>query len=233
MKRLTAMILAAMMIFGTTAKAEDGPPADGAPTVVAQQAVGKTVQYKDKAIKMDVPPQTLDGIVMVPLRATLEAMGFDVTWNSGTKMVEMMKGAQWTAITIGKNDYFRNRMAGAPLSAAPTIVDGRTLVPVEFFVEIIGANIIVENGNISFSDEEPVIHRGYVHSIEKDETGGTAITLSKVEGSEEPMDWVIIYIGDAYTFKQVAIKEGAHISVVGASYMTMSIPGQTSGYILW
>lgn len=195
--------------------------------------VGTSVTYGGEVVEADVDVQVIDGITMVPLRATLEAMGYTVTWNAETSSVDIMQGAQWTSISIGENRYFRNRMAPWELSAAPVIVDSRTLVPVEFFAEIIGKSIQVDSGNIEFTDFEASIIKGYVHSLAYDETGAMSITVTSVEGSDDMMNHTIIHTSKAFTFFQKEAVEGEMISVVTSNVMTMSIPGQTSGYVVY
>ncbi|MCK8060727.1 MULTISPECIES: stalk domain-containing protein [unclassified Fusibacter] len=203
---------------------------DGA--VTTETAV-KDVFYKEEKIVSDVDAQIIDGVVMVPLRSTLEKMGYKVTWNQETRRVEIQQGAQWTSVGIGENAYFKNRMAPAPLSAAPVIVNGRTLVPAEFFSVILGKNLMVESGNLSFDDQEAVIHSGYVKEISTDETGMTTITLTSDMDSDDIMLQTIIHTSKAFTFYQKEVIVGDFVSVVSAMFMTMSIPGQTSGYLVF
>ena len=128
----------------------------------------KEVLFMDEKIVYDVKPQEMDGITMLPLRATLEKMGYEVTWNEKTKTVEIKKGPKWTSVVIGKNSYFKNKMAPSELSSAPVIVGGRTLLPLEFFTEILNINIAAAKGSITFSEEEQVVISGFVKDIAKD-----------------------------------------------------------------
>lgn len=210
----------------------DGVPTlyDGVPTLYT---VGETATYNGETIEADVAIQKVDGVTMVPLRATLEAMGYTVTWNNETKSVEISKGAQWTSVTVGKNYYFKNRMAPVELSAAPVIVDNRTLVPVEFFTAMLGKGITVDSQNINFSDFESPIHSGYVKEIRTDETGTVSYTLTSDYESDSIELQVIIHTSDAFTFVQRDVKEGDFVNVVSSMIMTMSIPGQTSGYVIY
>lgn len=195
--------------------------------------VGETVAYNGETVDADVAVQVVDGITMVPLRAVAEAMGYTVTWNNEDRSVEISQGAQWTSIYIGKNAYFRNRMAPHELSSAPVIVNDRTLVPVEFFADILLKSIMVDSMNISFDDFESILHVGYVKEINYDETGAMSITLTSDYESDDIMLQTIIHTNDAFTIKQKEVVEGELIRVVGSQVMTMSIPGQTSGYVIY
>lgn len=255
MKKLVTMVMAVVMIMGLSVmiSAEENLPvmpletSEGdaimttneipVPTLYDVTAtllsVDESVMYMDNAIVSDVKVQLIDGVVMVPLRSTLEKLGFTVNWNSETKSIEIFKGAQWTSITIGNNAYFKNKMAPHALSAAPVIVTNRTLVPAEFFAEILSRSIQVENNQLVLSDDEAVIQEGFVKSITVDATGTKTITLTSDMTSDSFEIQTIIHTTESTTFFQKEIKEGDYVQVVASMIMTMSLPGQTSGYIVY
>jgi len=76
------------------------------------------------------------GIVMVPLRAVAEALGYDVNWDAALRSVRLGVAIQ---IWIGNTDIHIGRMAPQTLRAAPVLVDGTTFVPLDFF-RLIGVN---------------------------------------------------------------------------------------------
>jgi len=59
------------------------------------------------------------------------------------------------------------------------------------------------------------------------------LTLTTDPSSEDIMFQTIIHTSEAYTLYQKEIVEGDYVKVVGSQVMTMSIPGQTSGYIIY
>ena len=85
-------------------------------------------------------------VLMVPLRAISEALGFKVDWKDRSALVD--DGQMHTTITIGKDEYSATTsvegLAGATgpfsLGAAPQIVDNRTYVPLQIF-EILMGNV--------------------------------------------------------------------------------------------
>jgi predicted secreted protein len=196
-------------------------------------ALSETATYNGDEIGADVSVQEVNGVTMVPLRATLEAMGYTVTWNGEIKSVEIQKGPQWTTIYIGMNSYFKNKMAAHELSSAPVIMNNRTLVPIEFFADIIGKGIEVNNLNINFLDMEAVIHSGYIKSMSQDETGTITLTLTSDITSDSIELQTIIRTGPAFTFYNREVAKGDYIQVVSSMIMTMSIPGQTVGYVVY
>jgi len=202
-------------------------------TVVPVLYETNAAYYNDELIESDVKPQVIDGVTMIPLRSTVEKMGYEVTWNGEKRSVEIKQGAQWTSIKIGENAYFKNKMASAPLSAAPLIVDDRTLVPAEFFNVILSKGLMIVEGNLKLNDNEMVTHSGYVKEINYDETGTMNITLTTDMESDGIMLQTIIHTSKAYTYINKEVVEGEYINVISSMIMTMSIPGQTSGYVIY
>lgn len=174
-----------------------------------------------------------EGVLMLPLAESLRNLGYEVKWNSETSSVDITKGAQWTSVKGGVNAYTKNRMAPMTLSVAPTYINGVTYVPAEFFSKILDLSFTVDSGNITLGEDLMAIHEGFVKDISYDETGGMTITLTAVKGSEEIMDWTIIYTSKAFTYYQKEVKAGEWISAVSPAMMTMSLPGQTSAYIIY
>ena len=83
-------------------------------------------------------------LVLVPLRETAEQLGFKVSYNKGTILVD--DGTMHTNLTIGENSYqvvtsIKDAVgASAPfsLSSAPVMTNGTTYVPIELFVPLTG-----------------------------------------------------------------------------------------------
>lgn len=192
------------------------------------------MSYMDKKIDLDVKAVINDGKVMLPLSAVLNAMDYKYEWKSESSSIDIMKGSQFTTIYIGRNEYFKNKMAAKPLSASPIIIDGRTLVPAEFFVEILGLSFSFDGNSIQFSDQEMAIHSGYITEINKDEKGNLSLTISSKKDSTDMMDMTIIHTKKGQTFfNNSNIKLGEYVQVVSPLMMTMSIPGQTSGIVIY
>ena len=79
-------------------------------------------------------PYIKDGVVMVPLRAIAEKLGFDVNWDDTVRGVRL-----GTAINLwlGKDEYHVGRMAPISLGTAPELTDGYTFVPMQFFGSVV------------------------------------------------------------------------------------------------
>lgn len=184
-------------------------------------------------VVFDQGPMVKDGVVYLPLRYTLETLGFTVTWNNEERSIDVMKGARFTKLYLNRNYYSKNKMTPIELSGAPFAANGRTLVPVEFFYLILEESIRVENNEIHFNSDMMAIHSGYVQSIETDETGGIKIIISSKEVSEELYDQTYIHTNAMFTIYQKDIEEGEFINVLASPIMAMSIPGQTAGFVIY
>ena len=90
-------------------------------------------------------PFVENGVIMVPMRAVVEALGYDVTWNSELRSVSIGVGIN---VWIGNTEVHRGRMAPIEISAAPVIVDSLTFVPLDFFRDVIGVNAFWLEGQV-------------------------------------------------------------------------------------
>ena len=91
-------------------------------------------------LNFDVPAQIIDGRTMVPVRAILETLGMDVTWNADTQTVTASKKGVIIALTINDTKVKRNTIEQT-VDVPAQIINGRTLVPVRFVSEFAGATV--------------------------------------------------------------------------------------------
>ena len=97
-------------------------------------------------------PFISDGVVMVPVRAIAEALGFDVNWDAETKGVRLGVAIN---LQIGKDEYLVGRMAPLSLGTAPVLTDDRTYVPLSFFRDVIsGYTVYVFEGQVVIESAE-------------------------------------------------------------------------------
>jgi len=106
-----------------------------------------------EGVLIDAPAPFVNdnGVVMVPLRAIAEALGYDVEWDDATRSVMLNNTI---SLSIGKDYYTYARMAPIELGTAPELVNDRTFVPLNFFSEVARVNnayafegqVVVDNG---------------------------------------------------------------------------------------
>jgi hypothetical protein len=87
-----------------------------------------------------VAPVQVNNRVLVPLRGVLESMGATVGFDSNTQTVIVHRGATQISLRIGSRQAFVNGQRRA-LDVPAQLFRGRTLVPLRFVSESLGANV--------------------------------------------------------------------------------------------
>lgn len=93
----------------------------------------------DEIIWCDVPPYIKDGRTMVPMRNVAEALDCEVTWIAPNE-VRVTRGELTVSMYIDKEVYTVNGEE-QQLDVPPYIKDGRTMVPLRFIAEALGAEV--------------------------------------------------------------------------------------------
>ncbi len=102
---------------------------------VIQLMIGKeTSIVNNKEIQNDVAPKIVDGTTMVPLRFVAENLGVAIKWQEQTKCITIISKGQECSMTIGQ------KIDGYDIE--PVIDNGRTLVPLRYISEVLGAVVI-------------------------------------------------------------------------------------------
>lgn len=104
------------------------------------------VEIDDKTLDFDQPPLIINDRTMVPLRKIFETLGTKIDWDDSTSTVTATKGQTVIKLAVGGNIAY---IIGLPvnLDTPATIVNGRTLVPVRFIVESLGAKVAWEDAS--------------------------------------------------------------------------------------
>ena len=156
-----SLTLACAMI-PTAFAAETAPPLEGpeGPALISEAPEETAGRYTFEINGNDI---SIDAAIMVPLRAVAEPLGFTVTWDNGTVLLD--NGEMHTAVTIGLNSYMvatsvegvEGMSAPFSLGAAPYIVNNTTYVPLELFDALLGSRagtITLDDGKIKITTEE-------------------------------------------------------------------------------
>lgn len=88
----------------------------------------------------DVPPEVRSGRTLVPLRAIFEYLQADVAWDGATRTVTATRGGTHVRLQIDNPVAWVNDQE-VPLDQPPVISGDRTLVPVRFVSEALGATV--------------------------------------------------------------------------------------------
>ncbi|WP_373325844.1 copper amine oxidase N-terminal domain-containing protein [Sporomusa paucivorans] len=106
------------------------------------------IDKKELALGENDILKTNANTIMLPLRVIAESLGYTVVWNGEARTVELQNGmGTMSTVTIGSNNYGRLKMA-VQLDTAPEIVNGTTLVPVEFFTDVLNLTVDINDSHI-------------------------------------------------------------------------------------
>jgi hypothetical protein len=98
------------------------------------------VFVEGEPVAFDQPPIIEGGRVLVPLRGIFEKMGATVEWRPTTRMVVAARGNTLVELTIGSRIAQVNERP-ITFDVPAMILRGRTLVPLRFISESLGARV--------------------------------------------------------------------------------------------
>lgn len=88
----------------------------------------------------DVQPMMSQGRVMVPVRGVFEHMNASVVWDAAARTVTAQRGSDTIVLPINSR-YATVNGRQVSLDAPATITNGRTMVPLRFLSESLGASV--------------------------------------------------------------------------------------------
>ncbi len=135
MKRYLSLALAAALllsVFGTSAMGAS--PDD------------LKVTFNGHNVSFDVAPRIENGRTLVPFRAIFEKMGATINYDAASRTIRATRGSKNIALTIGSTTATVDGKSVA-LDVAPSIVDDRTLVPLRFVGEALGASVTYDGAS--------------------------------------------------------------------------------------
>jgi hypothetical protein len=107
---------------------------------IAHAQQGIRVYVDGRLVNFDVPPQVIQGRVLVPVRGVFEQLGATVDYDARTQHIVALRGSQNVELTIGSRQAQVN---GTPhlLDVPAFTINGRTMVPLRFISESLGAEV--------------------------------------------------------------------------------------------
>jgi len=91
-------------------------------------------------LALDVPPLIQHGRTLVPMRAIFEALGAQVYWEDATSTINAYRRESAIVLQIGNRTAWVNGPS-RQLDVPPVIIGGRTMVPLRFVAESLGAEV--------------------------------------------------------------------------------------------
>ena len=102
------------------------------------------VLVNGKSLTMDQPPVLVNDRTLVPVRAIFEALGAKVDWNNDTNTATGVLGSTTVEIQI-ENTVAKVNGKDVTLDVPAKLINDRTLVPVRFISESLGAKVDWDN----------------------------------------------------------------------------------------
>ncbi|HLW46420.1 MAG TPA: stalk domain-containing protein [bacterium] len=142
----------------------------GAPAPAGAQGMIR-VFIDGRPVAFDVPPAINQGRVLVPLRGIFEQMGATVDYDAATQHIVGIRGGQTVELTVGSRQA---RVNNSPvlLDVPAFTINGRTMVPLRFISESLGAGVqwvaanetilISSSGGVPTAAVPPVVPSGEV-----------------------------------------------------------------------
>lgn len=129
-----------------------------APACMAYGADVNNLVINDQTVEKNVYVSE-DGYVMLPLRATAQLLGYEVTWNSIDSSAKLVKGPQWLKVPVDRDEYNFARM-NVKLGKAPEMINYEVYVPADFFTKIVGAEVDFDGTSVVIAErnDEPCYH---------------------------------------------------------------------------
>ena len=114
--------------------------AQGTAGVVTLRIGDTAATVNGKSATLDVPAQLMDGSTMVPFRFLGEALGARVGWNQAAHTAIYQMGSTRVLVVVGAPTA---QVDGRPVTLAvpAAVVQERTLVPLRFVSEALGAQV--------------------------------------------------------------------------------------------
>ncbi|MBC5815689.1 MAG: copper amine oxidase N-terminal domain-containing protein [Candidatus Eremiobacteraeota bacterium] len=112
------------------------------------QAAPVTIVVNGNTVNFDQPPIERAGRVFVPLRGVFERLGASVVYANG--QINATGNGKNISLHIGSTQASINGQP-ATIDVAPFLVGARTLVPLRFVAQSLGATVNYDNGNRSVS----------------------------------------------------------------------------------
>ena len=108
--------------------------------IITLSVGSKVARLDGQPVTLDTPPVIVNGRTLVPLRPIIEGLGGAITWVPETRSVEVQFNGTTLLLQIGNRTAVVNGDA-VMLDVPAAIMNGRTMLPVRFVSEHLGAEV--------------------------------------------------------------------------------------------
>lgn len=117
----------------------------GKQTVMVLQVGKSAFTVNGTSNTLDSPPVIRNGRTLVPIRAIIEALGGTVGWDGTARKATVALGRVTIELWIGQStarvNNISTRIDSTNLKVVPEIINGRTMLPLRFVTENLGATV--------------------------------------------------------------------------------------------
>jgi basic membrane protein A len=110
------------------------------PAVSFAETMPAKIYFNGEILTTDVAPMNVEGRILVPVRTVFEALGAEVRWDATTMTVTGIRANMRISLQVGNKTAYRN---GQPidLDVPAKLINGRTMVPIRYVAEGLGASV--------------------------------------------------------------------------------------------
>lgn len=171
----------------------------GAPSALAATAGVRVYLDGNELAFPDQAPVVSAGRALVPLRFVSEAFVAQVDWDPLSGSVRISLRDTTIVLRIGRKDVEVNNRA-VLLDVAPTLLNGRTMVPLRFISEVLGANVAWSDAHRSVFVRRGLTAAAFQNSyfaanFVKVSASRDALTVSGAQLGQDAWVWVMIRNG--------------------------------------
>jgi hypothetical protein len=114
-------------------------------TVLVLLVGSPTMKAGSSSIVLDAPPVVVEGRTLAPIRAVVESLGGTVAWDAASRTVTIWLDGNELTLIIGKSSALVNGKS-TPIDSTnpkvvPLILNSRTMLPLRFIAEGLGADV--------------------------------------------------------------------------------------------
>ncbi len=153
-KKIISLIIAAAMTASTAVSvfaANDAPNEVDYASMSETDKTTVTMQIENPKMTINgaeqnidergTTPVIVDDRTLLPVRAFVEGIGGEVSWDDGTKTATLSYNGDEIRLTINSTTAYLNNEANT-LDVTPVIINDRTMLPIRFIAESFGYTVL-------------------------------------------------------------------------------------------
>lgn len=148
-----------------------------------QKKLEEQIKVRGMNLKFDVPPVIKEGRTLIPVRAVMNGLGAEVTWDAEAKTVTITRDDKVIVINMATGEVTVNGEI-VVLDVPAQTISNRTFVPLRFIAQTLGDKVVYdeETGDIDVGDDSET------DGTTDENTEETDGTEADEDTDEEPVD---------------------------------------------